>query len=313
MEIFRHINDRSLKAGASVVTMGNFDGLHIGHQALLRSAVQDAARLQLPSVVLTFEPHPLKILAPERAPKLILSHKDKMQQLQSCGVDAVVIQNFDEAFAQIGAADFVKEFLVQRLRVKKIWVGSDLRFGRGRRGSVADLVAFGVPLGFTVGIVEPILVGGTRVSSSCIRQLLLDGRVDEAEMLLGRYHFLSGKVVGGNRRGRELGFPTANILTRTEVVPANGIYATLTEWNGKRHLSVSSIGTNPTFGEGPRTVESFIFDFDREIYGESLKLLFVKRIRDERRFASVKELVAQMHDDANQAQAIFHDRRIEPS
>jgi riboflavin kinase/FMN adenylyltransferase len=131
--------------------------------------------------------------------------------------------------------------------------------------------------------------------------------------LLGRYHFLSGKVVGGNRRGRELGFPTANILTRTEVVPANGIYATLTEWNGKRHLSVSSIGTNPTFGEGPRTVETFIFDFDREIYGESLKLLFVKRIRDERRFASVKDLVAQMHDDANQAQAIFHDRRIEPS
>jgi riboflavin kinase/FMN adenylyltransferase len=307
MEIFRHINDRGLNLTASVVTMGNFDGLHVGHQALLRSAVGEAAALSLPSIVLTFEPHPLKILIPERAPKLILSHKDKMQQLQSYGVDIVVIQAFDAAFAQLQPGEFVEDFLVRRFRIKKIWVGSDLRFGRGRKGSVDDLVRSGGEFGFSVGIVDPILVGGVRVSSSRIRQMVLDGRVDDAAPLLGRYHYISGKVVGGHRRGRELGFPTANIASRTELMPPDGVYATLFETGGRRYPSVSSIGVNPTFGEGPRTVESFIFDFDREIYGESVKLYLVKRIREERKFAAADDLVGQMREDVSRARAILDD------
>jgi riboflavin kinase/FMN adenylyltransferase len=305
MEIFRHIEDRRLRLTRSIVTMGNFDGLHLGHQCLVRNAVEDAHRLGIPSVVLTFEPHPLKILAPERAPKLILAHKDKMQLLQSFGIDIVVIQTFDTSFASLQPGTFARNFLIDRLHIEKIWVGRDFRFGQGRKGTISDLVGWGAELGFNVGAVDPILVGGVRVSSSRIRHLVEEGRVDEAEPMLGRYHFISGKVVTGHQRGRGLGFPTANISTRTEVIPLDGIYATMVEIGPEHRLSVSNIGVNPTFGMGPRTVESFILDFDDDIYGKPLKLYFVKRIRAEKKFTSVEQLVAQMHDDVKSARAIF--------
>ena len=305
MEIFRHIEDRRLRLTRSIVTMGNFDGLHLAHHCLVGNAVEDAHQLGIPSVVLTFEPHPLKVLAPERAPKLLLAHKDKMQLLQSFGIDIVVIQTFDTSFASLQPETFVRNFLIDRLHIEKIWVGRDFRFGQGRKGTISDLVGWGTELEFKVGAVDPILVGGVRVSSSRIRQLVEEGRVDEAERMLGRYHFISGKVVTGHHRGRGLGFPTANISTRTEVIPLDGIYATIVEIGGERRLSVSNIGVNPTFGTGPRTVESFILDFDHDIYGDPLKLYFVKRIRPEKKFASVEQLVAQMHDDVKNARAIF--------
>ncbi len=306
MQIFRHIEDSKLSTSGSVATLGNFDGIHLGHQALIRSAVEDAKRSGGPSVVLTFEPHPLKVLAPNRAPKLILAHKDKMRLFQSFGVDIVVIQNFDASFAQVEAEDFVRTCLVEGLKIKKIWVGQDLRFGRGRKGTVEDLIRWGVAYGFEVETVEPVMVEGERVSSSRIRHLVEQGRVDEAMPLLGRYHFISGKVVGGHRRGREIGFPTANISSRNEVLPLDGIYATLLEVGDKPLLSVSNIGVNPTFGAGPRTVESFILDFDGSIYGEAVRLSFVKRIRAEKKFDSVEQLVTQMRGDVTAAQSIFN-------
>ena len=305
MDIFRHIDERELSLQGSVATMGNFDGIHLGHQALLRNAIDDARRLASRSVVLTFEPHPLKILAPERAPKLILAHKDKMQLFQSFGVDVVVVQNFDASFASLEPEQFVRRFLVQRLKIKKVWVGRDLRFGQGRRGSVADLIRWGKEIGFEVGVMEPVVVNGVRVSSSHIRQLLAEGRVDEVQPLLGRYHFVSGRVVSGHRRGRDLGFPTANISSRTEVLPLDGIYATLFQVREKKFLSVSNVGVNPTFGQGPRTVESFILDFQNDLYGDWVKLFFVKRIREEEKFASVDELVEQMGADVASARAVF--------
>lgn len=307
MEILRHLDDRSLSSAGSVATLGNLDGLHLGHQALVRSAVEDGRGLGVPSVVLTFEPHPLKVLAPARAPKLLLSHKDKMELLQSFDIDVVVIQKFDAAFASVPARDFVTRVLVGRLGIKKIWVGRDLRFGQGRRGGVDDLLQWGSEDGFDVGIVEPILLGGVRISSSLVRRLVEEGRVDEAAPMLGRCHFVSGRVVAGKRRGRDLGFPTANIFSRTEVLPLDGIYATLFQCGAKRYLSASSIGTNPTFGNGPRTVESFLLDFDGDLYGEPVKLSFVKRIRAEKKFASVDELVAQMHKDVARARVIFDE------
>jgi riboflavin kinase/FMN adenylyltransferase len=305
MEIFRHIEDRPLPLRGSVATLGNFDGVHLGHQALVRSAVGEAKRIGSRSVVLTFEPHPLKLLAPVRAPKLILSHKDKMKLLQSFGVDVVVIQKFDATFASLPAQDFVDHILVERLKIRKIWVGRDLRFGQGRKGSVDDLIRWGGSSGFDVGIVEPVLLNGVRVSSSRVRQLVEEGRVDDAAPLLGRHHFVSGRVVSGHRRGRELGFPTANISTRTEVLPLDGIYATLFQSREKNFLSVSSIGTNPTFGDGPRSVESYVLDFNGDLYGEPVKLFFVKRIREEKQFASADPLVTQMHQDVACARAIF--------
>jgi riboflavin kinase / FMN adenylyltransferase len=310
MKIFRHIEDRALSLSQSVATLGNFDGIHLGHQALLRNAVADARRLEIPSVVLTFEPHPLKILAPERAPGLILAHKDKMQLLQSFGVDVVVVQNFDLSFASLEANEFVRRFLVDRLKIKKVWVGEDLRFGQRRKGGVDDLTRWGEELGFAVGVVQPVMVNGTRVSSSRIRQLLAEGRVEEVKPMLGRYHFVSGRVVSGRRRGQDLGFPTANISSRTEVLPLDGIYATLFEVRRQKLLSVSSIGVNPTFGDGPRTLESFILDFNGDLYGESVKLFLVKRLREEIRFPSAEQLIEQMRVDVTRARAAFDDLGI---
>jgi riboflavin kinase/FMN adenylyltransferase len=255
----------------------------------------------------TFEPHPLKVLAPERAPSLILSYEDKMALLQSLGVDIVLAQRFDRQFASIAAEDFVRRFLVGRLKVKKLWVGRDLRFGRGRKGGTEDLLRLAAGAGFEVGVLDPILLDGIRISSSRIRQLVEEGHVAEVRPMLGRYHFISGRIVTGHQRGRELGFPTANVAPQTEVVPLNGIYATLTELRDRCLLSVSSVGINPTFGDGPKTVESFILDFDRDIYGERIKLSFVQRIRDERKFAAVKDLVAQIHEDVQHARAVFKE------
>jgi riboflavin kinase / FMN adenylyltransferase len=307
MKIFRHIEDQGLLMSGTVATMGNFDGIHLGHQTLVRNTVEESKRLGYPSTVLTFEPHPLKILAPERAPSLILSYEDKMALLQSLGVEIVVAQRFDRQFASIAADEFVCRFLVDRLKIKKLWVGRDLRFGQGRKGGTDNLLRLAPGAGFEVGVLDPILLDGIRISSSRIRQLVEEGRVDEVRPMLGRYHFVAGRIVRGHRRGQELGFPTANIATETEVVPLNGISAPLLQLKNKQWLSVSSVGVNPTFGDGPRTVESFILDFDGDIYGERVKLAFVQRIRDEKKFVLVKDLIEQMHEDVKRAKALFKE------
>jgi len=311
MQIFRHVNDPGLTLQASVVTLGNFDGIHLGHQALIGGTVAEAKRLGISSVVLTFEPHPLKVLAPDRAPKMLLTHKEKMQLLQDLGVDVVVVQHFNLAFAKLSAEDFVRGLLVERLRPKKVWVGRDLRFGQGRSGSVDDLGRWGADMGFQVSVVEPILVDGVRVSSSHIRQLIGNGSVDQVRALLGRYHFISGRVTTGHRRGRDLGFPTANIATRTEMLPLDGIYATLFHLGERNLLSVSSVGLNPTFGAGPRSIESFILNFNDDIYGEAVRLSFVMRIREEKKFASVEDLITQIRSDVKSAETIFHDSQVQ--
>ena len=199
------------------------------------------------------------------------------------------------------------DFLVDRLKVKKLWVGRDLRFGRGRKGGTDDLLRLAPGAGFEVGVVDPILIDGVRISSSRIRQLVEAGRVNEVRPMLGRYHFVSGRVVTGHRRGQTLGFPTANIATETEVVPLNGIYATLIQLKNKQWLSVSSVGVNPTFGGGPRTVESFILDFEGDLYGQGVKLSFVQRIREEKNFVRIEDLITQMHEDVNRAKTMFNE------
>ncbi len=309
MVIIRHLEERALTIPKPILTMGNFDGIHLGHQALLQRAVEEAKVRGGRSVVLTFEPHPLRILVPERAPRLILTHKDKMSLLQSFGVDVAIIQPFTAAFANVGAEEFVRSYLINQLKVHKIWVGKDLRFGKGGKGRVEDLVRWSPEGGFEVGSGEPIKLGDVRVSSSRIRELIERGDVSEARRFLGRYHFVSGRVAPGYRRGRQLGFPTANIATRTEVLPLDGIYATLLEVGGRQWKCVTNIGVNPTFGAGPRTVESYIFDFQEDLYGQPVRLFFVKRIRDEKKFASPDLLVEQMKEDVLSAQRILEDVR----
>lgn len=305
MEIRRHVEDHGPPIVRPVLTLGNFDGVHLGHQALLERVVEDARSSGGRSVVLTFEPHPLKLLAPERAPRLILTHKDKMALLQSFGVDVVMIQAFDAAFASVEAETFARDYLFRRLDVRKMWVGSDLRFGRGRKGRVEDLARWGAAGGVEVGVIDPIVLDGHRVSSSRIRTLIERGAMSEAKRHLGRYHFVSGRVARGHGRGRTLGFPTANILSRTEVLPPDGVYATMLESEGRRWPSVTSIGVNPTFGDGPRTVESYVFDFSGDLYGRSVRLFWVEKIRDEKKFSSANLLVGQIKDDALRAREIL--------
>ena len=305
MEVFRDIKGFRRPELKTVVTIGNFDGIHLGHQALVGNAVAEAKQWRTRSVVFTFEPHPLELLAPERAPQMIVNHQDKMDMLQALGVDAVIVQSFDHRFASIQAEDFVRRYLLERLNLSKIWLGRDLRFGRARQGDAEDLIHWGTELGFGVGIVEPILVQGKRISSSRIRQLIEQGRVHEVQPMLGRYHIISGRVVSGHRRGRNMGFPTANVASDTELLPGDGIYATILELQNRCWLSVSSVGCNPTFGEGSRTIEAFILDFAGDIYGEAVKLRFVQRIREERMFGQIEDLVTQMHEDLQAARAIF--------
>lgn len=305
MEILRHSEDRNLSISKPILSMGNFDGIHLGHQALLQRVVQEAKSQGGRSVVLTFEPHPLKILAPERAPRLILAHKDKMRLFQSSGVEVVIIQAFNPTFANVEAEEFVRHYLIDRLKVHKIWVGRDLRFGKGRKGRVEDLIRWGAEGGLKVGIVEPIQLEGAPISSSRIRKLIEQGDVHEVHRFLGRYHFVSGRVAPGHQRGRNLGFPTANIVTRIEVLPLDGIYATFLQVDGRLWPSVTNVGFNPTFGEGPRTIESYIFDFQEDLYGQQVSLFFIKRIREEKKFPSPDLLVKQMKKDVLSAQEIL--------
>lgn len=300
MRILRHFKHPLVR---SVMTIGNFDGVHLGHQDLLRRVIEDARSRGGPAVVLTFEPHPAKILAPKFAPRLILARKDKLALLGRAGVDWVVIQRFTPSFSALSPRDFVERYLV-RLGVERLWVGGDFRFGKNRAGTVKDLMAWGPAAGIDVEVIEVVADSDHAVSSSRIRALLEEGRVDMARRQLGRCHFVSGSVVKGYQRGRELGFPTANVHSRTEVVPANGIYATWVETGGRRLHSVTSVGVNPTFGSGPRTIETYILDFDEDLYGRRLQVSFVERLREERKFPSVEGLVRQIEED------VVHARRV---
>ena len=309
MRLLRHIRISNLDLPRSILTLGVFDGIHLGHQALFREVVRDAKEAGGCSVVLTFHPHPLKVLAPGRAPRMILTLKDRIAMLRSLGVDVVAIQRFGPEFARLEAEDFVRQYLVGRLRVFRLWAGQDLRFGKDRRGRVEDLFRWGKELGFEVRVLDPIVDQGLRISSTWIRDLIERGEVDLVSKYLGRYHFVRGRVVRGHQRGKSLGFPTANVSSQTEVVPLDGIYATFVDVGGVRHSSVTSVGRNPTFGEGPRTIECYILDFDGDLYGRQVRLSFVKRIREEKNFASIDLLVKQIQSDVVNARQILSHMR----
>jgi len=303
MQILRNV-DRSLSIPHPVMTIGNFDGVHLGHQALLRKVIEDAESRRGASVVLTFDPHPLKILAPRVAPRLLLTRRDKMGLLRDAGIALTIIQRFTPSFCNLAGEEFIRRY-VSGIGARSLWVGRDFRFGKGRAGTVDDLLAWGPRAGFEVKIIEEVVGSTTRISSSRIRDLIETGNVNMAQRFLGRYHFIVGRVVQGHRRGRKLGFPTANLLSESEVVPIDGIYATFVEFGGRRFPSVTSIGWNPTFGKGPKTIETHILGFDGNAYGRRVRLFFVDRIRGEKKFESVELLVAQIRQDIVDAHGVL--------
>lgn len=305
MQIVRNV-ERTPAIRQPVMTIGNFDGVHIGHQALLRKVIEDAQSRGGSSVVLTFDPHPLKILAPRFAPRLILALRDRLRLLRDVGIDYTIIQRFTPAFYNLAAREFVRRF-VSGIGTRSLWVGRDFRFGKGRSGTVHDLISWGVEDGFEVRIIEEIVASKARVSSSRIRHLIESGDVSLARRYLGRCHFVLGRVVRGQQRGRDLGFPTANLSTTSEVIPADGIYATFVEFGGERFPSVTSIGWNPTFEDGLKTIETHILGFAGDLYGRSLRLFFIERLRGEKKFESIELLVAQIRQDIVDAHRVFSE------
>lgn len=305
MDVVRHIATCARRFIAPVLTLGNFDGVHCGHQAILQRVVDAARARGGEAVAITFHPHPVAVLRPEQAPPLISSLRDRIGLMAATGIDVLVLQHFTAAFATLSAEAFVERFIVEGIGASRVVVGHKVSFGQARRGDAALLEALGARFGFAVEVVGPIRVDGHDVSSSAVRRAIAAGDVRLAAALLGRPHRLRGVVVRGRQRGAAIGFPTANIRVRAGMWPPDGVYAVRVR-RGEQWLGgVASIGTNPTFGDVPRTLEVYIFDFDANVYGERLMVAFVERLRDEVAFPSVEALVAQIARDAAAARAIL--------
>ncbi len=306
MQVVRELDFRPLFPGPTAVAAGNFDGLHLGHQKILRALAERARREQLRSVVLTFLPHPERVLG-RRQIAMIQTLSQRLEGFRSAGVQAVVLAPFTRTFAGLSAADFIERVLVGSLGAREIVVGLDFRFGRGRRGGIHSLAKAGQRLGFGVHPVPPVRRRGRVVSSSLIRRVLAAGAVGEAAVYLGRPYEIAGRVVGGSARGRTLGFPTANLLADSEIVPA-GVFLTTTVVGGRDHPSVTNVGTRPTFGCGPRQIESFLLDYRGDLYRRRVGLRFIKKLRDERPFPSRESLVEQIRSDVRAARRYFRSR-----
>jgi len=289
-----------------VLTIGNFDGVHLGHQAIFRMLIERAREKQGTSIVFTFIPHPLRVIAPERAPKLITNYKDKFQLIENAGIDIIICTNFTKEFANITAEDFVTNFLCTILGVKEIFIGSNYLFGKGRKGSPELLKEIGEKCGFSVTVIDEIKINNTVPSSSGIRTLIAKGKVDAASILLGRAYSVEGIVIEGAKRGKNiLHIPTANLLTANELLPKDGVYAVTAEINGKKYGGATNIGFNPTFGDKNFSFETHILDFNGELPGKIMRVSFIKRIRDEIKFSNAYDLEAQIQKDIENVKSIL--------
>ncbi len=288
-----------------VVTLGNFDGVHVGHRAILKTAIDRARAEHGTSFVLTFEPQPAKVLAPERAPLLILAPEDKLDLLRRSGIDGVIVLAFTLELSRISPREFVRDYILGRIGARAIVVGHSVSFGHQRAGNAAVMVELGREFGFEVTVVGPVKAAGVEVSSSKVRELIAAAELRAVFDLLGRYHFLSGRVVRGRERGRKIGFPTANLEPETECVPPDGVYATRVILEDGSYPSITNIGMRPTFQESQRSIESHIFGFDRDLYGMKIKLEMVERIRPERKFDSAEALSNQIAIDVQRAKEIL--------
>ncbi|MGD9144630.1 MAG: bifunctional riboflavin kinase/FAD synthetase [Anaerolineae bacterium] len=294
----------------TILTIGAFDGLHRGHQELIAAVVERARGTDRQSALLTFHPHPAVVLAPERAPRYLTTPGEKMALLERLGLDLVLLLPFSRQVAATPARQFMEK-VSTHLRLRELWVGTDFALGRNREGDVPRLRELGRELGYEVQVYEPMLGGEQIISSSRVRALLAQGRVREATELLGRYPSLYGEVVMGAQRGRTLGFPTANLEVRPErAVPSDGVYAVFALLGSERYPAVANIGVRPSFDNGQRTVETHILDFEQDIYGCDLVVEFVARLRAERRFEDIDDLVAQIEQDSQAARQLLSEEPV---
>jgi len=289
-----------------VLAIGNFDGLHRGHLKIVERIRRGATERGGTSVVMTFEPHPPRVLRPDKAPPLLMTSEQKRNALARAGVQGLAVVRFTEELSQWEPETFVRRVLVDWLRVAEVWVGADFLFGRNRSGNFTLLKTLGLQSGFRAEKIDPIRYKDFVVSSTRIRRLVSEGRVEEAGALLGRHFAIDGRVVEGARRGREIGFPTANLATENELLPPNGVYATFSAVDGIVRPSVTNVGVRPTFDGPPTTsVETHVLGFSGDLYGQRLELAFVQRLRDERRFPDIDALREQIAADVRRAGRLF--------
>jgi riboflavin kinase/FMN adenylyltransferase len=287
----------------SVVTIGVFDGIHRGHQALIRELVSEAHAAGRLAVAITFFPHPDILLRGLEGRYYLHTPQEKADLLGELGIDTVLTLAFNDDLRHVRAADFV-DSLVDRLKLAQLWVGADFAMGYQREGNVAFLSAQGAEKGFDIRVVDLVLVDGEAISSTAIRQALEAGEVEQAANWLGRGYSVTGEIIHGEKRGRSIGIPTANVSVWSEkVIPANGVYAGWATVGGERFMAMTNIGVRPTFDGQGVTVEAHLLDFDRDIYGQTMTVTFEKRLRAEKRFNGIQELIAQIHADIEAGRA----------
>ncbi|HET7598846.1 MAG TPA: bifunctional riboflavin kinase/FAD synthetase [Gemmatimonadales bacterium] len=294
-------------AAGAVVTVGSFDGVHLGHQAVLHEVARRARAAGRASVLVTFEPHPLAVINPQAAPPLLTSGPERQEILAQLPVDYGLILRFDRRLAALGPEEFVRDVLLARCGMRELVFGYDHGFGRGRSGDVETLRRLGAELGFAVDAVRPVDVGGEPVSSGRIRRAVAGGDLRTAARLLGRAYTVSGRVVPGERRGRLIGVPTINLgeVGASKLLPPDGVYAVWVEWRGGRFGGMMNQGPKPTFADGRRSLEAHLFGFEGDLYGEWVRVEWVERLRDVRRFAGVEQLRAQLQRDRARAEAVL--------
>ena len=311
MKIIDGVENVKQKLPYPVLTLGNFDGVHLGHQAIFRRLIERAKKMNGTSVVFTFVPHPLSVIAPERAPKLLTPYKEKINLIKKCGIDAIISVNFTKEFATLSAEDFVENVLCRIMEIKEIFIGSNYLFGnvgKGRKGSPDLLKSLGKEYGFKVTVIDEIKMNDTTFSSSKIRKLVAKGKVDEASKFLGRLYSVEGMVISGAKRGKSLlKTPTANLSTANELLPKDGVYAVTVELDRKTYGGATNIGYNPTFKDKKFSFETHILDFDGELLGRTLKVNFIKRVRDEMKFSGIDELSTQLKKDLKDIRQIIKE------
>lgn len=307
MRLIRGLSHLEPFAQGCVLTIGNFDGLHLGHRTVINKLAAQGRALNLPVVVMTFEPQPLEYFLGENAPSRLMRLREKVISCQQLPVDHLLVVKFNRSFANYDAERFIDELLIQRLNVKHLVVGDDFHFGKARRGNFALLKEHGQRHGFTVEDTGSYLLDGLRISSTAIRDALGIGDLATAETMLGQRYSVCGRVSHGDQRGRTIGYPTANIQLFRKNTPVNGVFAvTMTGLDGNEYPGIANVGTRPTFaGSSKAVLETHLFDFDKDIYGHYVEVHFVKKIRDEQRFASLEALTAQIHKDVQAAKGFL--------
>lgn len=304
MHVIRNLNLARTKR-KSVLTIGAFDGLHVGHQELLRKLVRRAKEVQRCSGMVTFDPLPRAVLTPGDNTVCLTTVEDKIELLEQWGLDLLVIIPFTQELARTSARDFV-QMLCEHLHMTELWIGWDFALGRRRTGNAHTLTELGKTMGFDVHVIEPVQNGSIVISSTQIRQLIAAGRVREAADLLGRYHQFRAVVISGEGRGRELGFPTANLQVPEHcAIPGRGVYAGYVRCGNERYPAVANIGYRPTFGQDVHAIEAHLLDFHGDLYGQEVHLEFVERLRAERHFSSAEALGAQIRKDIARAREIL--------